>query len=204
MTTVGIEPAAVVLDALAAPLDAGLDAAVGPGAAQRLRRELRAATRRWAASVAPGSAFEATSGAAAVLALDGHEGPVVLVSPDVPALSEIHAQATLADLLDGIGVVVGSGHDARPFLVGLAHADPELIELATGPFEPLFGAALERGLTLSMIRHERRLVSAGDARALALDPLAPPGLIAELGWLRPGAPHGRGPQGKESPARSGK
>ena len=68
--------------------------------------------------------------------------------------------------------------------------DPELIELLPGPFEPLFALAVERGLSLSMIRHERRLASAGDARALALDPLAPPALTAQLGWLRPGATHG--------------
>ncbi len=183
-------PAAVVLDALAAPRDPGLDEAVGPGAAQRLRRELRAMARRWAALAAPGRAFEATSPAAAVLALDGHDGPVVLVAPDVPSLSHEHARATFDDLREGIGVIVGSGHDARPFLVGLASADADLIELTAGPFEPLFGAALERGLTLSMIRHERRLASAGDALALALDPLAPAALVAELGWLRPGAPGG--------------
>lgn len=182
--------AVVLLDALGAPPDAGLDAALGPGAAPRLRRELRVIARRWAARVAPGHAFEATSPSAALIALDDHSGPVIFLAPDVPALSDAHARATLADLRDGTGVVVGSGHDARPFLVALAAPDPALVELLPGPFEPLFAAAVERGLELSMIRHERRLVSAGDARALALDPLAPPALVAELGWLRPGALRG--------------
>ncbi len=195
MSTSVTGPAVVVLDALAPPVDSGLDAAVGHGAAQRLRRELRAATRRWAARLAPGMAFEATTAGAALVALDGHLGPVVLVAPDVPALSDVHADATLGDLRDGIGVVVGSGHDARPFLVALAHPDPELIELSTGAFEPLFGAAIERGLSLSMIRHERRLTGAGDARALALDPLTDQALIDELGWLRPGAVRGRAARG---------
>lgn len=184
------QPAVVLLDALGAAPDSGLDAAAGPGAAQRLRRELRAIARRWAARHAPGRAFEATSPAAALIALDGHGGPVIFVAPDVPALSDVHAQATLADLEEGIGVVVGSGHDARPFLVALSAPDPGLVELLPGPFEPLFAAAVGRGLALSMIRHERRLVSAADARALALDPLAPPTLLAELGWLRPGAARG--------------
>ena len=40
------------------------------------------------------------------------------------------------------------------------------------------GAFAERGVTLGLLRHERRLTSAGDARALAIDPLAPPDLAA--------------------------
>ena len=38
----------------------------------------------------------------------------------------------------------------------------------------ILGAFAEGGVTLGMLRHERRLSSAGDARALAIDPLAPP------------------------------
>lgn len=178
-------PAAVVLDSLAAPLDDGLDAAVGPGAVQRLRAELRAIARRWAAGIAPGRAYEATSADAALLALEGHIGPVVLVAPDIPALSAVHAETALGDLRDGVGLVVGSGHDARPFLVAVARTDPELVALAPGPLEQLFGAAAERGLMISMVRHERRLATAADARALALDPIAPESLARSLGWLRP-------------------
>ena len=118
-------------------------------------------------------------------ALDGHDGPLVLVAPDVPWLAESHARAVLGDLGSGIGIVVGAGHDARPFLVGLAAPDEQLVELAGGPLEELFRAAAERELAMSMIRHERRLASAADARALALDPLAPPELVAQLGRLRP-------------------
>ena len=179
-----MEPAAVVLDALAAPPAPGLDTAVGAGAAQRLRRELRAIARRWVASLAPGRAFEANSAGAAVVALDGHVGPVVLVAPDIPGLAGAHADAVLADLGDGIALTVGAAHDGRPYLVALAANDPELIELAGGSLEALFRAAAERDLAMSMIRHERRLASAADARALALDPLSPPALVAQLGRLR--------------------
>jgi hypothetical protein len=42
----------------------------------------------------------------------------------------------------------------------------------------VLGAFAERGVTLGMLRHERRLASAGDARALAIDPLAPRDLAA--------------------------
>jgi hypothetical protein len=41
-----------------------------------------------------------------------------------------------------------------------------------------------------MLRPERRLATAADAQALALDPLAPAGLVAELGNLRRTAPPG--------------
>jgi hypothetical protein len=109
----------------------------------------------------------------------------VLVAPDVPALAAAHAQALLGDLDAGIDLIVGAGHDARPYVVGLSRADPELLDIAAGPLDALFAAAGERGLAISMIRHERRLASAADALALALDPLSPPALVAQLGNLRP-------------------
>ncbi len=176
---------AVVLDALAAPVDPELDRAIGPGAAQRLRAELRAVARRWVAALAPGRAFEATSPHAALLALGEGSGAVVLVAPDIPLLGPEHREAVLGDLDAGIGVIVGSAHDARPYLVAFAERDPELIELAGGGFEELMEAGTARGLALSMIRHERRLAGPGDARALALDPLAPAQITAQLGFLRP-------------------
>jgi hypothetical protein len=40
-----------------------------------------------------------------------------------------------------------------------------------------------------MLRHERRLASVADARALAIDPLAPPDLAALLRERLPGPPH---------------
>jgi len=180
-----LEPAAVVLDALAAPPDPELERAVGPGAAQRLRAALRARARRWAAAFAPGRAYEATSAAAALLAIGAHAGALVLVAPDIPALGPGHSAAVLEDLRVGIGLIVGSAHDARPYLVALATLDPVLVELAGGGFDELLAAGTERGLALSMIRHERRLAAPGDARAVALDPLAPAEITAQLGFLRP-------------------
>ena len=179
--------AAVVLDALGAPTDPELDRAVGPGAAQRLRGELRSVARRWAAALAPGRAFEATSGAAAAIALDGHEGPVVLVAPDVPGLGPAHARSVLEDLTVGTGLAIGSAHDGRPYLIVLGAFDPELVERAAEGWEVLMAAAAERALDVAMLRPERRLATAADARALALDPLAPAGLVAQLGNLRPAA-----------------
>ena len=55
------------------------------------------------------------------------------------------------------------------------------IELAASGFT---GGVLQnfgdRGLRLGMLAHHRRLVTAGDARAFALDPLTPPDLAALL------------------------
>ncbi len=176
--------AAVVLDALGAAPDPALDRAVGPGAAQRLRAELRAIARRWAAALAPGHAFEATSTAAAAIALDGHHGPVVLVAPDIPSLGPEHARAVLDDLAEGTALAVGSAHDALPYMVVLAAPHEELIERVGDGWEALMAVAAERGLPIAMLRPERRLASPADARALALDPLAPAGLVAQLGNLR--------------------
>lgn len=177
--------AAVVLDTLAAARDPELDRAVGPGAAQRLRAELRAIARRWVALVAPDRAFEATTPDAALMALHGHAGPVVLVAPDVPALGDAHAQLVREDLGGGTAIVFGATHDASPYLLAFAAGQTDLVGFASGTFEALMAAARERELDIGLARQERRLVSAEDARALALDPLAPPGLVANLGNLRP-------------------
>ncbi len=175
--------AAVVLDALGAPADPELDRAVGPGAAQRLRAELRAVARRWVAELAPGHAFEATSPAAAAIALHDHAGAVVFVAPDIPGLGAEHARSVLDDLAQGVQLAVGSAHDARPYLVALAHADPDVIERAADGWDALMVLAAERELKLAMLRPERRLASPADARSLVMDPLAPAALLGHLGAL---------------------
>jgi hypothetical protein len=144
---------------------------------------MRARARRWAAAVAPGNAYEATSLGAAVAAVHGHEGPLLLAAPDVPALDTDVARVALEDLAEGCDMVVGVAHDALPYLVALRRPDEELAELAAGGFAggilPVFA---DRGLTLGMLPHHRRLSSADDARAYAVDPLTAPD-VAEL--LRP-------------------
>ncbi|HEU4979361.1 MAG TPA: hypothetical protein VFT42_10730, partial [Solirubrobacteraceae bacterium] len=72
---------------LAAAPDPALGALLGEAVAERLEVEMAARARRWAAAVAPGRAFEATSFAAAEAAVHGHDGPLLLAAPDVPALS---------------------------------------------------------------------------------------------------------------------
>jgi hypothetical protein len=138
-----------------------------------------ARARRWAAAIAPGRAYEATTLAAAQAALHGHVGPVLLAAPDVPGLDERVADAALGDLAEGCDVVVGVAHDARPYVIAVPDIESELADLVGGSFGGgVLTAFAERGLTLGMVRHERRLSSAADARALAIDPLAPPELAA--------------------------
>jgi hypothetical protein len=77
-------------------------------------------------------------------------------------------------------IALGVAHDALPYLVALPRPDDELLELVARGFAggilPVFA---ERGLTFGMLPHHRRLTTAADARAFALDPLTPPDL-AEL------------------------
>ena len=154
---------------------------LGEDGASRLAGALRARARVWAAAVAPGHAYEATSLDAAAVAVHGHDGPLLLAAPDVPALDVAVARVALDDLAAGCDVVLGVAHDALPYLVALPRPDDELIAIAASGFSggvlPRFG---ELGLTLGMLAHHRRLATAADARAFALDPLTPPDLAALL------------------------
>ena len=142
---------------------------------------LRARARRWAAAIAPEHAFEATSVEAAVVAVHGHAGPLLLAAPDVPALDVPVASQALADLAAGCDVVIGVAHDALPYLVAVPRPDDELIDLAAAGFAGgVLQAFSDRGLTLGMLAHHRRLATAADARAFALDPLTPPDIAALL------------------------
>lgn len=171
----------MIVAALAAALDPGLEELLGAAGAASLGEAMAARARRWAAAVAPDRAFEATTLAAAAAALHRHEGPVLLAAPDVPSLDESVAGMALGDLAAGCDVVLGAAHDARPYLVALPRVDEELIEMAAGRFEGgLLGAMADRKLTLGLLRAERRLASAADARALALDPVAPADLLELL------------------------
>jgi len=169
----GPAPAAVVLAGLAAPADPALDLALGTVAVAALRRELAARARRWAAAAAPGIAFEATTAEAALAALTGHEGPVLLVAPDVPGLDGRLAAAALADLAGGAAMTFGPSMDGSFYLLGLPRADDAMVEALAGGFDAAAARAREDGSELAMLRSERRLVSPADARALAADPRAP-------------------------------
>lgn len=169
------EPAALVVASLAAPADASL----GPRA-DAIRSFLAARALAWAAAHAPALHASVPDAGAAVDALDGHAGPVLLVAPDVPGLDDRLALAALADLAHGAALAMAPATDGRPFLVALANPTPDLVRAAADGLPDRQSAADLIGGELGLLRSERRLVSAGDARAFAADPLTPPDLAALL------------------------
>jgi hypothetical protein len=127
--------------------------------------------------------------AALEAALAGHHGPVLLVAPDVPRLDAKLAEAAIGDLQDGCLAALAPAQDGRAFLLALADARPGLLELAaTRPGRPELSRVAELSdgepLAIGLLRGERRLVSAHDARALAADPLAPPDLAPLVALAR--------------------
>jgi hypothetical protein len=113
-------------------------------------------------------------------AVAGHDGPALLVAPDVPALSAVHLAAIRDDLADGVLLSSAATGDGTPFLIALSRPAPELLALVGAPFNDILATAARLGGTLGMLRAERRLSSIGDAHALQADPLTPPDLRALL------------------------
>ena len=169
--------AVVVLDALAGPADPELRARIGPELHDHLRHVLRERTLAWARDAAGGAEpLEARRAEELEALLADHDGPVLLVAPDVPGLGAHHVVAARDDLDDGVLLSSAPATDGRPFLIALARPEPRLLALAGEPFDVLAGAARELGGDLGMLRPERRLASIGDARAMRADPMAPPEL----------------------------
>ena len=112
-------------------------------------------------------------GAEAVAVLDGHTGPVLLVAADVPGLDDRLASMAFADLAAGARLAMAPATDGRPFLIALATAEPALVRAAADGLPDRQAAAELIGGELGLLRSERRLVTAGDARAFAADPLTP-------------------------------
>jgi glycosyltransferase A (GT-A) superfamily protein (DUF2064 family) len=173
----------VVVAALGAAADPALEDALGADRARALRELLAERAAAWARAHGTALSAVVADAAAAVEALRTHPGPVLLVAPDVPGLDDRIARTALADLAAGIGLTMAPATDGRPFLVGLASADPELVLQAAGGLPDREAAAALNDGEFGLLRSERRLVSPGDARAFAADPLTPPELAA---LLRPG------------------
>ena len=89
-------------------------------------------------------------------------------------------RARSADLAHGAQLAMAPATDGRPFLIALARADPAIVRAAADGLPDRQAAAGLIGGEFGLLRSERRLVTPGDARAFAADPLTPPGLAALL------------------------
>jgi hypothetical protein len=177
--------AAVVVDALAAPADPELRARLGPELDDHLHHVVRERALAWARRAAGGAEpLQARRAEELPELLAGHDGPVLLVAPDVPGLSDHHLAAVLDDLDAGVLMSSGPSGDGTPCVVALARVEPRLLALASAPFDQLAAAALELGGELGMLRAERRLVTVADALAIRADPQAPQELRDLLAGLR--------------------
>jgi hypothetical protein len=160
----------VVLAALGEPHDPELDTG--------LREAVAAGAVRWAhATASDAQAFVSDEGPEGLARLlSGHDGPVLLVAPDVPRLDAALAQAALGDIAAGCVLSLAPATDAKPFLLAFADPRPEALALlhrGDRRREALFADAMALGDEVGLLRSERRVVTPADARALALDPLVP-------------------------------
>jgi hypothetical protein len=174
------DPAALVVATLAAPPDQGLDAALGEDRAAAVRSLLADRAQAWTRVHGPALHAVVDSGAEAVAVLDGHAGPVLLVAADVPGLDDRLASMAFADLAAGARLAMAPATDGRPFLIALASAEPALVRAAADGLPDRQAAAELIGGELGLLRSERRLVTPGDARAFAVDPLTPTELAGLL------------------------
>jgi glycosyltransferase A (GT-A) superfamily protein (DUF2064 family) len=165
-----------------------LEPALGPDGCARLQAALIRIAVGWGAMVAPGRVWVAFSPAdaedemravagmsARLLAQrDGdrgdrlatasaevfavHDGPLLVISTDLPTLQRLHAEAALDDLAAGCNVTFGRSADGGYYLVGLDAAHPEVFALPAEEWNgenvlmSTMGLAHEAGLSMGMLR----------------------------------------------------
>jgi hypothetical protein len=185
-----------------------LEPLIGADGCAALQSLLIARTLAWAEAVAPGAvhvAHDPPDAAAELRPLIGrgplfpqngdgiamrladaasrvyahHEGPLLVVWPDLPRLRAAHANAALDDLAAGCDVVLGPAVDGGMYLVGIARPLPRLFGLPEQAWRSRdvmtvgIAAAREAGLEIGILRVERALHRPADARAALADPLVP-------------------------------
>jgi uncharacterized protein len=192
-----------------------LETLLGADRCQALQATLIAQAAAWARAVAPGRvhvAYEPPDSAGEVRPLVGegvglfpqngdgiagrladaaarvfvhHDGPLLIVWPDLPRLREDHASAALADLEAGCDVVLGPVIDGGFYLIGIDRPQPKLFGLPEGAWRSRdamtigLAAARDAGLEIGLLRAERAFHRPGDVRAALADPL----LRVELGQI---------------------
>lgn len=112
-----------------------------------------------------------------------HEGPLLIVWPDLPRLRLGHARGALDDLRAGCDVVLGPAVDGGFYLIGINRPLPRLFALPENAWRSPdamtigLAAARDAGLEIGLLKPERALHRPADVRAALADPLLP----AELG-----------------------
>jgi len=186
-----------------------LEPTLGCGRALALHVALLAHTAAWADAVAPGSVnvahdppdagpevrplvgpdailfpqkgdgIAARLGEAVARVFARHEGPLLIVWPDLPRLRDDHAEAAMGDLEAGCDVVLGPAIDGGLYLVAVARPMPRLFALPEqiwrSPDAMAIGlsAARDAELEVGILRAERTLHRPADVRAMLADPLVP-------------------------------
>jgi len=176
------EAGCIALQSLLIRRAAGWAAAAAPGAA---RVAVAGDLERVQALIPPGVAAFAQEGSepaavlAAAIARVGR-GPLLIAGTDCPRLGPAHAAAALGDLAAGCDVAVGATLEGGWYLAALREPRAELLDVGDGGFARVLRRAAELGAEIGVLRHERLLVTPGDAAALIADPIAPADLRAAL------------------------
>jgi glycosyltransferase A (GT-A) superfamily protein (DUF2064 family) len=127
---------------------------------------------------------------ATVRVFTSHEGPLLIVWPDLPRWRSEHAAAALEDLRAGCDVVLGPAIDGGFYLIGINRPLPKLFALPEKAWRSPdvmalgLGAVRDAGLELGVLRAERALHRPADVRAALADPFVP-GAVEAI--LRPAA-----------------
>ncbi|MBV9195638.1 MAG: DUF2064 domain-containing protein [Solirubrobacterales bacterium] len=115
-----------------------------------------------------------------------HEGPLLIVWPDLPRLRREHATAALGDLAAGCDVVLGPAIDGGLYLLGISRPLQRLFALPEqtwrSPDAMTIGlsAIRDAGLEVGILRAERALHRPADVRAALADPMLPDRLARVL------------------------
>ena len=125
-----------------------------------------------------GAGIAARLADAAARVFSRHDGPLLIVWPDLPRLRGEHASAALGDLCAGCDVVLGPVIEGGLYLIGIARPVPRLFALPEQTWRSDamtvgLSAIREARLEVGMLRAERALHRPADVRAAVADPLLP-------------------------------
>lgn len=194
-----------------------LEPEIGVGACLALHAALLLRTVAWARRAADGDvyvAYEPADGAGELRQLLGDEvhlfpqngegisgrvadavarvyarasAPILLVWPDLPALTDGHAYAAFGDLDAGADAVFGPVFDGGFYLVGVQRPLGSLFSLPESAWRgpdattQVLQAVAAGGLEVGLLKAERALHRPADVRAVLADPTLPKDIARALG-----------------------